>query len=94
MGNHVSQSYHPMGIEGLSKWAYQFTYIMKAWIGVYTSSGFHIFDDLVVLKNADAPSILFEAAVIVNPQDEARAISKSYKRGIAKSVSEMMNKGE
>jgi len=57
-----------------------------------SENGIYLFDDLVVLKYADAPAILFEAAVIVNPQDEARAISESYKRGIAESVAEMMKR--
>lgn len=55
-----------------------------------SENGIYLFDDLVVLKNSDAPAILFEAAVIVNPQDEARVASESYKRGIAESVAEMM----
>jgi N-acetylmuramoyl-L-alanine amidase len=57
-----------------------------------SENGIYLFDDLVVLKNSDAPAILFEAAVIVNPQDEARAVSESYKRGIAESVAEMMKR--
>jgi len=55
-----------------------------------SENGIYLFDDLVVLKNSDAPAILFEAAVIVNPQGEARAVSESYKRGVAESVAEMM----
>ncbi len=55
-----------------------------------SENGIYLFDDLVVLKNSDAPAILFEAAVIVNPQDESRAVSESYKRGIAESVGDML----
>ena len=55
-----------------------------------SENGIYLFDDLVVLKNADAPSVLFEAAVIVNPQDEARAASEQYKLQIAEAVLEMI----
>lgn len=53
-------------------------------------NGIYLFDDLVVLKNANAPAILFEAAVIVNSQDEVRASSEQYKLQIAEAVLEMV----
>lgn len=52
--------------------------------------GIYLYDDLVVLKKSDAPAILLEAAVIVNPQDDLNAKTISYKRGIAEAVVEMM----
>jgi N-acetylmuramoyl-L-alanine amidase len=55
-----------------------------------SEQGIYLFDDLVVLKKTDAPSILFEAAVIVNPQDEARATSEQYKLQIAEAILEMI----
>ena len=55
-----------------------------------TENGIYLFDDLVVLKDTDAPAMLFEAAVIVNPQDEARAITIFFKREVAESVAEIM----
>lgn len=51
--------------------------------------GIYLFDDLIVLKNPEAPAILFEAGVIVNPVDEARTTSETFKRDIAEAVEEM-----
>ena len=48
--------------------------------------GIYYFDDLAVLKNAKAPAILLEAAVIVNPEDEDRAASDKYQRAIAELI--------
>ena len=53
-------------------------------------NGIYLFDDLVVLKKTDAPAILFEAAVIVSPQDEAKAESKVYKAQIASAIADML----
>lgn len=53
-------------------------------------NGIYLFDDLVVLKNSNAPAILFESAVIVNPLDESRAISEQYKLQIAEAICEMI----
>jgi N-acetylmuramoyl-L-alanine amidase len=52
--------------------------------------GIYLFDDLVVLKNSDAPAVLFEAAVIVHPKDEVRASSKTYRMKIAEAILEMV----
>lgn len=52
--------------------------------------GIYLFNDLVVLKNSDAPAVLFEAAVIVSPKDEAKASSVLYRKLIAESVAEML----
>lgn len=48
--------------------------------------GIYAFDDLVVLKHAAAPALLLEAAVIVNPEDEARALDPAYRAIIAEAV--------
>ena len=53
--------------------------------------GIYRYDDLVVLRKADAPAILLEAAVLVHPQDEARAASAAYQRQIADAVAGMMS---
>lgn len=53
-------------------------------------NGVYLYDDLVVLKNADAPAILLEASVIVNPHDEAKAASKAYKSQLANAIAEML----
>jgi len=52
--------------------------------------GIYFFDNLAVLKNADSPAVLFEAAVIVNPEDETRAVSDEYQRAIVESVEKML----
>lgn len=36
------------------------------------SSGVHLFNDLVVLKNAQSPAVLVEAGVIANPHEDIR----------------------
>lgn len=53
--------------------------------------GIYIFNNLVVLKQAKAPAILFEAAVIVHPEDEAMAASAEYRHAIAESVAAMVS---
>jgi len=52
--------------------------------------GIYFFDNLAVLKNAESPAILLEAAVIVNPVDETRAASDEYQSVIVESVEEML----
>jgi N-acetylmuramoyl-L-alanine amidase len=52
--------------------------------------GIYLYDDLIVLKNSDAPAVLLEAAVIVNPKDETRARSGPYRRKIADAILEMV----
>lgn len=51
--------------------------------------GIYRHDDLGVLKAADAPAILLEAAVIVHPDDDKRACSAEYQKRIAEAVREM-----
>jgi N-acetylmuramoyl-L-alanine amidase len=53
--------------------------------------GIYIFNNLVVLKQAKSPAILFEAAVIVHPEDEALAASEGYRHVIAESVAAMLS---
>lgn len=51
--------------------------------------GIYRYDELGVLKAADSPAILLEAAVIVHPDDDKRAQSTEYHHAIAESVREM-----
>lgn len=44
------------------------------------------YDGLVVLREVRAPAVLFEAAVIVNPQDEQRAGDGAFRSDIAAAV--------
>lgn len=53
--------------------------------------GLYVFDDLAILKNANAPAVLLEAAVIVHPGDSSLAESDSYRLTIAEAVYEMVN---
>ncbi|MEI7638988.1 MAG: N-acetylmuramoyl-L-alanine amidase [Syntrophus sp. (in: bacteria)] len=53
--------------------------------------GIYVFNNLIVLKQAKAPAILFEAAVIVHPDDEAIAASEGYRHAIAESVAVMVS---
>lgn len=48
--------------------------------------GIYAFDDLVVLKHAEAPAVLLESAVIIQPDDEARARSNAHRLDIAGAV--------
>jgi N-acetylmuramoyl-L-alanine amidase len=52
--------------------------------------GIYFFDDLMVLKSAQSPAILFEAAVIVNPIDEKRAALAEYQNTIVESIGKML----
>lgn len=52
--------------------------------------GIYLFDDLIVLKKSATPALLFEAAVIVNPEDESLASSDNFKVLVAESISEML----
>lgn len=54
-------------------------------------NGIYVFDDLVVLKNSDAPAVLLEAAVIVNPDDEKKASSSQYQNKIAEAALDMVS---
>ena len=58
-------------------------------------NGVHYFDNLAVAKTATLPALLFEAGVIVNPEEEAR-VSKPEVRAamagaIAQGVSQCLN---
>lgn len=48
--------------------------------------GIYRFDDLVVLKHAESPAVLLESAVIIHPDDEARARSEAHRQEIAGAV--------
>lgn len=48
--------------------------------------GIYAFDGLYVLRNADAPAILLEAAVIVHPQDNYTANSDVFRYAVAEAV--------
>lgn len=52
--------------------------------------GIYVFDDLVVLKTAMSPALLLEAAVIVNPDDDALASTDTFRLAVAESVYEML----
>ena len=54
--------------------------LLDAKLGIYQ------YDDLIVLKQAEAPAVLLEGAVIVHPEDEALARSSEYRQKIAKAV--------
>lgn len=58
-----------------------------------SQNGIYLFDDLVILKKTEAPAILFEAAVLVHPRDEARAASELYQSQIAGAITEMLECG-
>jgi N-acetylmuramoyl-L-alanine amidase len=44
------------------------------------------YDHLVVLRHVKVPAVLLEAAVIVNPEDESRALDPTFRAEIAQSV--------
>ncbi|MBQ7608679.1 MAG: N-acetylmuramoyl-L-alanine amidase [Desulfovibrionaceae bacterium] len=54
--------------------------LLDARLGIYQ------FDDLVVLKNADAPALLLESAVIINPDEDTLAQSRNYQNTIAYAI--------
>jgi N-acetylmuramoyl-L-alanine amidase len=51
--------------------------------------GVYAFDDLIVLKRSEAPALLLEAGVVVNPADEALVQSDEYREAIAEAVREL-----
>jgi len=57
---------------------------------VDSKRGIYFYDNLFILRKSDAPAILLEAAVIVNPRDELLASSKMYRMKIAEAIEEMM----
>jgi len=52
--------------------------------------GIYQFDRLEVLKKAQSPAILLEAAVIVHPDNDKLAQTKTFQQNIADAVAEMM----
>jgi N-acetylmuramoyl-L-alanine amidase len=50
------------------------------------ANGVHYFDNLAVLKTASIPALLFEAAVIVNRDEELRMRDPVVRQRIADSV--------
>ena len=50
------------------------------------ANGVHYFDNLVVLKTAGIPALLFEAGVIVNRDEEMRMRDPAVRRAIAGSI--------
>lgn len=55
-----------------------------------SDKGIYVFDDLTILKNAKSPALLFEAAVIVHPQEALISDTDEYRRIIAEAVYEML----
>ena len=53
--------------------------------------GIYLFDDLKVLKNANSPAFLFEAGVIVNPNEEKKVKTKVFKDNITEAVMRLLN---
>lgn len=51
--------------------------------------GIYAYDDLVVLREARSPALLFEAGVIVNPIDEKTIQGDEFKRKVAKAIREI-----
>lgn len=80
----VRRGYHPT-LHHAEKIPGEFKILYDPALGIY------IFNNLVVLKQAKAPAILFEAAVIVHPEDEAIAASEEYRHAIAESAAAMVS---
>lgn len=51
-----------------------------------SARGIYAWDDLIVLKTADAPALLLEAAVIVHPQEARDANSERFRDAVAEAV--------
>lgn len=51
--------------------------------------GIYAYDDLVVLREARSPALLFEAGVIVNPIDEKTIQGDEFKRKVARAIREI-----
>lgn len=51
--------------------------------------GIYVYDDLVVLREALSPAILFEAGVIVNPVDEKTIQMDAFKGKVVKAIREI-----
>ena len=70
-----SSLYHAMDVEGERREI------------VSKEFGVHYYDDLIVLKHNKHPSILVEAGVIVNQNDELRVTSDVGRKLLAKAIS-------
>ena len=53
--------------------------------------GIYLFDDLKVLKNANSPAFLFEAGVIVNPNEKKKVRTKVFKDSITEAIMKLLN---
>lgn len=53
--------------------------------------GIYLYDDLKVLKNTNSPAFLFEAGVIVNPNEEKKVKTKVFKDNIMEAVMKLLN---
>ena len=53
--------------------------------------GIYLFDDLVVLRTAQCPAVLFESGVIINPYDDFLVKSHEYRTKVAQSMLKMVN---
>ncbi|WNL30169.1 N-acetylmuramoyl-L-alanine amidase [Aliarcobacter cryaerophilus] len=53
--------------------------------------GIYLFDDLKVLKNANSPAFLFEAGVVVNPNEEKKVKTKDFKDNITEAFMKLLN---
>jgi N-acetylmuramoyl-L-alanine amidase len=51
-------------------------------------NGVHFYDNLAVGKTARMPAVLFEAGVIVNPEEEGRMRDPAVRRRIARAIAE------
>ena len=50
------------------------------------ANGVYFFDNLVVLRTASSPAVLFEAGVILNPAEELRLLSPEVQRSVALAI--------
>jgi N-acetylmuramoyl-L-alanine amidase len=50
------------------------------------TKGIYRFDDLIVLKSSDIPSVLLECGIIVNPEEELRLNDVAYQQKIIRSI--------
>ena len=53
--------------------------------------GIYLFDDLKVLKNVNSPAFLFEAGVIVNPNEEKKVKTKEFKDNMLEAIMKLFN---
>ncbi len=60
---------------------------------LFPELGIYQYDELRILKTIKTPAILLEAAVIVNPIDEQRAASQSFRNVIADAILETIKQG-